>query len=165
MLIRVHLYRLWYKNVANSKEYNAEYYAKNRERIVAHRKAIRETVEFKEQSKAYHAQYHKENPHKTRERRRRRRALIKSQPSEKYTEKQVLDLYGTCCHICGVEINLKISRIAGKEEGWEMGLHIDHLIPVSNGGPDTLDNVRPTHAVCNLQKHTKPIQLVTQEKG
>ena len=151
--------------MSNSKEYNAQYYAKNRDRIVALRKARREKPEVKEQIKVYHAEYYKNNPHKSREGRRRRRAWLRSQPSEKYTEQQVLDLYGTTCHICGVEIDLKISRVAGKEKGWEMGLHIDHLIPVSNGGSDTLDNVRPTHAVCNLQKHTKPIQLVTQQRG
>ena len=37
-------------------------------------------------------------------------------------------------------------------DGWENGLQIDHLIPISKGGPDTLINVRPTHGLCNLRK-------------
>jgi 5-methylcytosine-specific restriction endonuclease McrA len=31
-------------------------------------------------------------------------------------------------------------------------LHIDHTIPLADGGPDTLTNQRVTHAKCNLRK-------------
>ena len=70
---------------------------------------------------------------------------------EPYTEKEVLDLYGIICHICSIEIDLNATRFCGKE-GWEMGLHIDHVIPLSKGGPDILENVRPSHAICNMRK-------------
>jgi 5-methylcytosine-specific restriction endonuclease McrA len=46
---------------------------------------------------------------------------------------------------------MKASRKVGSKN-WEKSLHIDHLIPISKGGSDTLENVRPTHALCNLKK-------------
>ena len=149
----------------NSTEYNASYYKKNRERIVALRKARRENPEFKILRKEQASKYHKENPHKTRERRRKRRAKEKQVESTPYTERNVLDTYGIECHICGVEIDLLAPRQAGKAEHWELGLHIDHLVSINLGGSDTLENVRPAHAKCNLQKGAKPLQLVIQERG
>jgi 5-methylcytosine-specific restriction endonuclease McrA len=67
---------------------------------------------------------------------------------------QVLELYGTKCHICEKEIDLNASRQVGKP-GWENGLHIDHVIPLSKGGNDTIENVRPSHGQCNIVKWAK----------
>jgi 5-methylcytosine-specific restriction endonuclease McrA len=140
--------------VGNSKQYNADYYLKNKEVIAEKRKEKRATKEFKEKIKAYQANYHKNNPHKSRENRRRRRVSLLGLPTEKYTEQEVLELYGCSCHICGEEIDLEAPRMQGKE-GWEKGLHMDHLIPISKGGSDMLDNVRPAHAYCNLSKGSR----------
>lgn len=82
-----------------------------------------------------------------RQKNRRRRATI----SFPYNELQVIATYGHRCYLCGKEIDLLATRKAGIP-GWESGLHIDHFIPISKGGSDTLDNVRPTHALCNLKK-------------
>jgi 5-methylcytosine-specific restriction endonuclease McrA len=38
------------------------------------------------------------------------------------------------------------------QDGWEHGLHIDHVYPLSKGGLDTLENVRPAHGKCNIVK-------------
>jgi 5-methylcytosine-specific restriction endonuclease McrA len=70
---------------------------------------------------------------------------------EYYTEAQVLELYGTDCHICSLPIDLDAPRSAWYE-GWEMGLQVDHIQPISKQGPDTLSNVRPSHGVCNNKK-------------
>lgn len=83
---------------------------------------------------------------------RRRQAKRLQNDFEKYTEKQVLEKYGNLCHICNKEIDLTAPRRSGMGENWEAGLHIDHLIPVSEGGPDTLNNVRPAHGLCNIRK-------------
>lgn len=82
---------------------------------------------------------------------RRRRARKLQNGWSEYTEEQVLFKYGTSCNICTIPIDLNAPRKSGVP-GWEVGLHIDHLVPISKGGPDTLENVRPTHGKCNLTK-------------
>lgn len=109
-------------------------------------------IEFKKKNPNYKKDYHKNNPEQTRKDSRRRRARKRKVIIELYTESQVLELYGTNCHLCNYSINLTAPKRQGKSEGWEYGLHIDHIIPISKGGSDTLDNVRPAHALCNLKK-------------
>jgi 5-methylcytosine-specific restriction endonuclease McrA len=86
---------------------------------------------------------------------RRRRARIRNQGFEFFTETDVLNAYGSDCHLCSKPIDLAAPRRATFGTNWEKGLHIDHIIPIAKGGPDILDNVRPAHAVCNLSKGTK----------
>jgi 5-methylcytosine-specific restriction endonuclease McrA len=68
-----------------------------------------------------------------------------------YSDQDVLELYGLECYICKTPIDLNAPRQVGKI-GWEKGLHIDHVYPLSKGGLDTLENVRPTHGRCNIIK-------------
>lgn len=81
----------------------------------------------------------------------RRRARRLNNGVEPYTETQVLEKYGALCHLCDKEIDLTAPRRAGVD-GWENGLHIEHLIPIVAGGTDSLENVRPSHGLCNLKK-------------
>lgn len=90
----------------------------------------------------------------TRNNNRKRRAKKMNTIVKPYTEKEVLDIYGTKCHICNLEININANRQPGKD-GWQNGLHIDHLVPISRGGADTLENVRPAHGLCNVKKGAK----------
>ena len=99
--------------------------------------------------------WNKDHPDLMREAARKRRATKLDNGHVPYTESQVLDLYGTSCHICLIPVDLGVPRRIGKEEGWELGLHIDHVIPIIAGGPDTLENVRPSHAICNMKKGSK----------
>lgn len=66
----------------------------------------------------------------------------------------VINTYGMGCYICGKEIDLNAPRKVGVP-GWEMGFHVDHIIPISKGGLDKLENVRPVHAYCNQRKGAK----------
>ena len=68
-----------------------------------------------------------------------------------FTEAQVLERWGTNCHICEEPINLDAPRHS-KSAGWKNGLHLDHVIPLTKGGEHTLENVKPAHAMCNLRK-------------
>lgn len=86
---------------------------------------------------------------------RKRNAIIRGARHEKYSEEQVLKLYGQCCHICSLPIDMNASRRSGVGINWENGLNIDHLIPISMGGADSLDNVRPSHVICNIRKGNK----------
>lgn len=85
---------------------------------------------------------------------RKRRAIKNNNSFDFYTEEQVLLFYGTKCHICKIAIDLSAPRWSAVK-GFELGLHIDHLVPLAKGGSDTLENVRPAHAVCNLRKGAK----------
>ena len=92
------------------------------------------------------------NIDKVRERERSKNRKRKAVESKPYNELQIIATYGGNCNICGLAIDFMAPRRCGVP-GWENGLHIDHLIPLSKGGPDTLENVRPTHGVCNLTKY------------
>ena len=144
------------------------YYQKNKKEI--RKRQIVYEAKTKDKRKEYSYKYNQENkdrlrivkreyarahPEIDRSKNRRKRALKRNNGFEKYTETQVLELYGTNCYLCNIPIDMAASRRCG-DFGWEKGLHIEHVIDIALGGPDTLDNVRPSHAICNLLK--KPNQ-------
>ncbi len=124
------------KNMENEREYHRAWREANREKISEYGKRHNQTVKGKTTSAANS---------------RRRRARKLCNGFEPYTEIQVLELYGTDCHICGEPIDLNATRKIG-ELGWEKGLHLDHVIPISKGGVDTIKNVKPSHGKCNIKK-------------
>jgi 5-methylcytosine-specific restriction endonuclease McrA len=131
------------------RERKKKYWIKNREKLLAyHKEYIKANPQVaRRKQKKYWAKH----PEKAQAFNRKRRARANNVEHIPYTKEEVLKKYGTDCHICGSPIDLKAPRKAGKK-GWEHGLHLDHLIPISKGGPDTIDNVRPAHGVCNLSK-------------
>ena len=153
------------------KKYRKEYNEKNRERTTKNRQDwvarnkehlhnyVRNRYEQKKdhinavRKKRYHS--NQEAREKSLARDRMRRALREGVDWEPYTISEVLEKYGTACHICNEEIDLEAPRKAGGGEGWQKGLHLDHLIPISKGGPDSLDNIRPSHASCNVSRGAK----------
>ncbi len=94
----------------------------------------------------------------TRKRKRRenhrRRARDLGLEYEYYKEEDIISLYGSNCYLCNLPINLSANRKPGNPE-WPESFTTDHWIPVSKGGPDTLENVRPMHAKCNRSKFNK----------
>jgi hypothetical protein len=155
---------------AYKKQTAKEFFANNKDKIIKHKqeyyqknkKQIRERqlvyeAKTKDKRKEYLRQYHQENKHLSREAWRRREALKKGNGFEYYTEKQVLETYGTTCYLCNEPIDMQAPRLVGKQ-GWKNGLHIEHVVDLALGGPDTLQNVRPAHALCNLKK--KPRAMV-----
>ena len=131
------------------------YYADNREHLMEY--ATSYAVENKERLREVKREYSKKHPEIDRSKNRRRRALKKENGFGKYNESDVLSLYGTDCYICNEPIDLTATRKCG-DLGWEKGLHIEHYIDIALGGPDTLENVRPSHGMCNLTK--KPRGMV-----
>jgi 5-methylcytosine-specific restriction endonuclease McrA len=101
------------------------------------------------------------NPDKFSEWKRRRRALERGNLHEPYSVKQVLESYGSDCHLCGLKIDLKAPRTASIK-GYEFGLQVDHVIPLAKGGSDNLENVRPSHAICNMRKGARHGEAINQ---
>ena len=150
-------------------EYLKSYYLKNKEKLKEKRskkylenqdQRILKSAQYRannpEASKEYQRKYRKLNPESKRSSERRRRANRFNNGFEYYKESEVLSLYGYVCHICNTDIDLAAPRLPGAS-GWEVGLHIDHLVPLSKGGSDTIDNVRPAHGSCNVKKHANPL--------
>ena len=149
---------------ANKNARDARYRAAHPDRVRAQRRAYYRNNESVRKAKAaYHEankdrrneylrQWRADNPDKSVAGRNKRRATLAGVETEFYTVDQVISLYGSTCHLCLEPIDLTAPRHAGSGSGWERGLHIDHHIPISQKGPDTLANVRPSHAICNLRK-------------
>jgi 5-methylcytosine-specific restriction endonuclease McrA len=144
------------KNPNAYRKQNLDYYYKNKDKLNEERRAKWPEVYQTniEQQKEKHRRYGQEHPEKIREFARRRRARKRMNGSEPYTEAQVLRIHGTLCHICAGPIDLTKPRKIGSN-GWALSLQIDHVIPLAKGGPDTLENVKPAHARCNMAKGDK----------
>jgi 5-methylcytosine-specific restriction endonuclease McrA len=109
----------------------------------------------KPEAKAKYAEYNRTN-RKMRNGTRFKKLISQGFTPEKdyFSANTVIQTYGTDCHLCGEAIDLDAPRTTGRP-GWERSLHVDHVIPLSKGGDDTLENVRPSHGKCNIRKHNK----------
>jgi 5-methylcytosine-specific restriction endonuclease McrA len=140
------------KNPEAAKKHRQVTYNNNKESILeSHRSYYRNN---KEKILKRHKRYYVSNIDLYRRAKSRRRAKERNNGYEKYTLAQVLELYGTVCHICLEQIDMDAPRSIGAK-GWENGLHLDHVIPISKGGSDTLSNIRPSHGICNMTKSSK----------
>jgi 5-methylcytosine-specific restriction endonuclease McrA len=130
--------------------YDPAKYAANPEMYAAQQKRYRDKNREKERLR--HKLYKENNKEKHADNERRRRARKRSSVFEYYSTEQVLEKYGTICHLCNEPVDLNAPRRVGRP-GWEKGLHIDHVVEISKGGPDTLENVKPAHGICNLERN------------
>lgn len=80
---------------------------------------------------------------RAREKAGRRRAQMRSTSSGRVDLSAILERDGMTCHLC-------LEPIPSLEV-----LHFDHVIPLSKGGPHSMDNIKPSHAACNLRKGAK----------
>jgi hypothetical protein len=141
-----HYYRRYYTENKEALDiYQKRYQKENPEKIKKNKKS------YKKRNPLSGKNWKIENPGKLRGYYRKREALKRNNVHSPYTEENIISTYGRLCNQCGLEIDMTAPRQTGKP-GWENGLQIDHLIPISKRGPDTLDNVRPTHGLCNLLK-------------
>lgn len=110
--------------------YMREHYQKNKEKYLARRK-----------------RYKANNRLKINEQKRRRHAKIIGTKTEPVSYEKILEVYGMWCHICQEEIESKTD------------LHMDHVIPLSKGGTHTYTNIKPSHALCNMQKTDQILEV------
>lgn len=141
LLFRRHyerIYRAWRKeNDTELEDYQAKYHVIRR-------------INHPEESKDYDKKMYNKHSEVQRSHERRRRARKLTVQSEAYVEKDILDRWGTGCYLCGEEIDLDAPR--SMKTFHPRALHLDHVIPIALGGPDTIDNVKPTHSLCNLRR-------------
>jgi 5-methylcytosine-specific restriction endonuclease McrA len=69
-----------------------------------------------------------------------RALVLKQVKRERYSREEVFQMYGGVCQLCMLKIQ--------DGEKWV----IDHRVPLSRGGTDTIDNVQPAHDICNKIK-------------
>lgn len=67
----------------------------------------------------------------------------RAKAGERISYPDILAEHGMFCHICRHDI-------AGMDV-----LHFDHVVPLARDGEHTADNIRPSHARCNLRKGSK----------
>ena len=70
---------------------------------------------------------------------------------------EILNRDNWVCHICSLPI--------GQSHIWPDGRmgSMDHVVPVSRGGPHTRDNLKAAHLKCNIQKSNR-LSLVMGER-
>ena len=66
----------------------------------------------------------------------------------------IVRMYGSVCHICTNPIDLDLPRNS------RYGLTVDHVIPISKGGTDSVDNMKPAHWICNILKSDKMPEVI-----
>ncbi|MGI8313327.1 HNH endonuclease [Saccharopolyspora hattusasensis] len=62
---------------------------------------------------------------------------------------QQLKALSNICWICGKQINLDLPP------NHRMSFTADHIVPLSLGGSNTLDNARPAHRSCNSKRSNR----------
>ena len=137
------------KNKEERKQKAKEYYEANKDALRPARKKWQQ--ENLDRHREYNQRSYQKDPSRTLVRVRARKIKMMGNGIEPYTLEQVLEEYGPICYLCEADIDLSLPRKIGVA-GWEKGLHLDHVTPISKGGPDCLENVAPAHAICNLTK-------------
>lgn len=66
-----------------------------------------------------------------------------------FTTRQIAERDGWRCHLCRRRVPDR--RYAARP----MDATVDHLVPISAGGPDTPENVALAHLVCNQRRSTR----------
>ena len=63
------------------------------------------------------------------------------------------------CHICGEAIDYTLHYLEPK------AFVIDHVVPLTKGGSDTIDNVKAAHRDCNSIKRARLVAPIVRRSG
>lgn len=144
--------KLWYQNnksrakqthddfIADNPTYNAVYYEENKEQFI---KWQREWyVTNKDRLKPIRLDYYNTHKQQYLEAVHRRRALIENAGT--FTMAEFIALCEACNYICPACHEKAV-------------LTVDHVVPLSKGGSNTIDNIQPLCGKCNRSKRRKTI--------
>ncbi len=111
---------------------------------------LQSTLNMCERCYQYHknhtdAEYRKRNTIKSAHYRARKFGVS----SEPYTVDDIMKKTGGLCGICGKQIDLSISLPRAEI------FSFDHIIPLSKGGSDLIENIQPAHFSCNCSKSNR----------
>ena len=126
------------------------WYQQNRERKAATDRAFYERN--RERRNAQSSEWKERNPDKRRQMRARYRAALKGAETEGRTYAGLLERDGLTCYLCGEDNRPDLLHIQSTDELWIQRPSFDHLVPLSRGGSDLLDNIRVVHLICNVVK-------------
>lgn len=81
----------------------------------------------------------------------KRRAIVHRNGFEEYNVADIFKRDKFICQICHKKVS--------KKQKWPhpLSASIDHIVPVSSGGPDAPHNIQTTHLRCNLVKHVRAL--------
>lgn len=107
--------------------------------------AYRQRPEAKALAQKRLRRWYADNPMRAREQSLRYQARKRNATRGTVDYDAILAQYGMECHICGHSIPSRAD------------LHFDHVIPLSKGGLHSMENIKPSHATCNMRKSAKLI--------
>jgi 5-methylcytosine-specific restriction endonuclease McrA len=116
--------------------------ARNRRWVEAHRDVVRKRMG------AYVKRFLAKHPERVLENAARYRARKRGTSEGRVSYKRILAASGYCCGICKKPLDL-------------LGTHFDHIVPLSKGGAHVEINIQPAHAVCNLRKSDKLLEMAS----
>lgn len=121
------------------RQYDRKYQAEHRDVVLVYKAEYRE--KNKERIAEYMRNWRKNNSAKRNQHNSKYVALKNGSKVESVNYEKILERDGMICHICELEI--------------ENDLQFDHVIPLSRGGAHSMENIKPSHARCNLRKGAK----------
>lgn len=129
-----------------TKLYLKEYYLKNKDKLLD--KAKQRNIEKKEEIKAYKKEWSK-TPKAIalkKQSKANRRALLKD--AGKITSSEASNIISNTsnCYWCNTKLD---------KENASRNIHLDHYVPLSKGGRNTIDNIVVSCAKCNMLKKAK----------
>lgn len=132
------------ERVESFKAYRREYYLKNKAKLNAKNRLT--NAEYRKRNPQAHNEYAKNNRTKINQIQQKRRAITRGVMAESVDNELVFERDGWICQLCFEPVDPTLM--------WPdtMAKSLDHIVPVSLGGPHIYDNVQLAHFKCNAQK-------------
>ena len=154
--------RRWHAdNQERIREYDAEWWAKNRETALAKKKALNATPEEKERNRERRRRYRENNPERVQElarlARQRNAASIREKNRRQKTRRRGLTtvMLGGFSTAYMRQVEAELLAQACSYCGSDDGVTVDHVVPLSRGGLHHPQNLSPACAPCNRSKNAK----------